>query len=141
MPKAEWGVKRTCLGCGARFYDLKRDPIVCPKCDAELDIAVAQKPKRARPTAVKVDVKKTVDLIDDADTDDDTDSASDDAVLETDNDDGDVIVAKGAGDDDDNESIEEDILLDATDDDADNDADEGADEGADEDDGGKPDKK
>ena len=124
MPKAEWGVKRTCLGCGARFYDLKRDPIVCPKCEAEFDIAVAQKPKRTRPAAAaKAAVKKTDDLIDDADvdTDVDADAGGADAVLETDDDDGDVIVAKGAGDDDDSESIEEDVLLDGTEDDADDD--------------------
>ena len=71
MIKAEWGVKRTCLGCGVRFYDLKRAPIVCPKCGDELDIAVQQKPKRAKPAArkpaAKVVVTKTDDLIDDAD--------------------------------------------------------------------------
>ena len=33
MPKPEWGSKRDCASCGARFYDLKRTPIVCPKCD------------------------------------------------------------------------------------------------------------
>ena len=27
MAKAEWGLKRTCLSCGARFYDLQREPI------------------------------------------------------------------------------------------------------------------
>ena len=30
----KWGKKRECPECGARFYDLKRDPIVCPKCEA-----------------------------------------------------------------------------------------------------------
>ena len=32
--KAERGTKRTCqsASCGARFYDLNRDPIVCPIC-------------------------------------------------------------------------------------------------------------
>ncbi len=137
MPKAEWGVKRTCLGCGARFYDLKRTPIICPKCEVEFDIAVAPKPRRAKPAAaakaaVKAAVKaadeKTEDLIDDADVDADADSntdiESDDPVLETDDDDGDVIVAKGAGDDDDSESIDEDVLLDATDDDTADDADD-----------------
>jgi uncharacterized protein (TIGR02300 family) len=119
MQKAEWGVKRTCLSCGARFYDLKRTPVVCPKCGEELDIAVQQKPKRLKPaafrkTAAKAVAKKTDDLIDDADSADDVDvdSVSDDAVIETDDDDSDVIVAKGADDDDDSESIEEDVLLD-----------------------------
>jgi uncharacterized protein (TIGR02300 family) len=31
---AERGTKRTCQGCGARFYDLNRDPITCPLCSA-----------------------------------------------------------------------------------------------------------
>jgi uncharacterized protein (TIGR02300 family) len=32
--KAERGTKRTCQNteCGSRFYDLNRDPIVCPIC-------------------------------------------------------------------------------------------------------------
>lgn len=33
MAKAELGLKRTCVNCGARFYDLNREPPVCPKCD------------------------------------------------------------------------------------------------------------
>lgn len=30
-------MKRTCYGCGARFYDLHRSPIVCPVCNAVYD--------------------------------------------------------------------------------------------------------
>jgi uncharacterized protein (TIGR02300 family) len=29
---AELGTKRTCPSCAARFYDLMKDPITCPKC-------------------------------------------------------------------------------------------------------------
>jgi len=29
---AELGTKRTCPSCAARFYDLLKDPITCPKC-------------------------------------------------------------------------------------------------------------
>ncbi|ALA17117.1 MULTISPECIES: TIGR02300 family protein [unclassified Chelatococcus] len=32
MAKPELGTKRQCLSCGAKFYDLNKDPIVCPKC-------------------------------------------------------------------------------------------------------------
>jgi hypothetical protein len=28
------GTKRTCLACEVRFYDLARNPIVCPSCGA-----------------------------------------------------------------------------------------------------------
>ena len=34
MAKPELGTKRQCLSCGAKFYDLGRDPITCPKCSA-----------------------------------------------------------------------------------------------------------
>ncbi len=139
MLNAEWGVKRTCLGCGVRFYDLKRTPIVFPKCGDEFDIAVPQKPKRSRPAAkkpaAKVVVTNTDDLIDDADAADDADdveidadSASDDAVLETDDDDSDVIATKGGDDDDESESIEENVLLDDADDADKDDADENGDD-------------
>ncbi len=32
MAKPELGAKRQCQNCGAKFFDLNRDPIVCPKC-------------------------------------------------------------------------------------------------------------
>ena len=48
MVKAKWGIKRSCLGCGAHFYDLKRSPIVCPKCGVEFDPVVSNKPTRTR---------------------------------------------------------------------------------------------
>lgn len=34
--KAERGTKRTCQNpeCGSRFYDLNRDPVVCPVCES-----------------------------------------------------------------------------------------------------------
>ena len=33
MAKAELGTKRLCANCGAKFYDLNKDPIHCPKCE------------------------------------------------------------------------------------------------------------
>ncbi|MGE0726183.1 MAG: TIGR02300 family protein, partial [Alphaproteobacteria bacterium] len=35
--KASWGTKRTCQSCAARFYDLNKGPIKCPKCGREHD--------------------------------------------------------------------------------------------------------
>src|SRR5215469_3598110 len=32
--KAERGAKRVCQSCGSKFYDLNRDPIVCPACQS-----------------------------------------------------------------------------------------------------------
>ena len=47
VAKPEWGMKRLCRSCGARFYDLGRKPIVCPKCDAAHDPDPADKPRRS----------------------------------------------------------------------------------------------
>jgi uncharacterized protein (TIGR02300 family) len=35
MAKPELGTKRVCVACGARFYDLMRQPAICPKCGTE----------------------------------------------------------------------------------------------------------
>ncbi len=46
MAKPEWGTKRVCGSCGSRFYDLHREPVVCPKCAAERPADAAVKGKR-----------------------------------------------------------------------------------------------
>jgi len=51
LAKPEWELKRMCLGCGARFYDMTRDPIVCPKCEAVFDPLALLKPRRSRAAA------------------------------------------------------------------------------------------
>ena len=48
MAKTAWGMKRACQGCGARFYDLQRNPIVCPKCATVYDPDSAQRTRRSR---------------------------------------------------------------------------------------------
>ncbi len=32
--RAERGAKRVCQSCGSKFYDLLRDPIICPICQS-----------------------------------------------------------------------------------------------------------
>ena len=32
MVKESWGSKRTCPKCETRFYDLNKDPLICPNC-------------------------------------------------------------------------------------------------------------
>ena len=46
MAKPELGLKRTCVACGTRFYDLTRSPAVCPKCGTEQP-AEQPRPRRA----------------------------------------------------------------------------------------------
>ncbi len=40
MAKPELGTKRLCANCGAKFYDLGKDPIVCPKCETVFVVPV-----------------------------------------------------------------------------------------------------
>ena len=46
------GVKRQCPSCGARFYDLGKRPVVCPRCKSEVDLARVRK-KAAAPAPVE----------------------------------------------------------------------------------------
>jgi uncharacterized protein (TIGR02300 family) len=48
LAKPELGNKHQCQNCGAKFFDLNKDPIVCPKCGTVFQGAAAA---RARPTS------------------------------------------------------------------------------------------
>ena len=48
MVKPAWGMKRTCQGCGAHFYDLRKDPIICPKCATVYDPDTVSRTRRGR---------------------------------------------------------------------------------------------
>jgi uncharacterized protein (TIGR02300 family) len=38
MTKPQLGTKHLCAHCGAKFYDLHRSPITCPKCGTIFDV-------------------------------------------------------------------------------------------------------
>jgi uncharacterized protein (TIGR02300 family) len=70
VAKPEWGTKRECTECGGRFYDLNRDPIICPTCDVTFVIPIpkpAAKSKAKAPAPVKpvVVVEKAAEETDD----------------------------------------------------------------------------
>jgi uncharacterized protein (TIGR02300 family) len=60
VAKPEWGTKRICPSCGARYYDLQKDPPVCPSCGTTFDPEALLKSRRARPAPVEEVVKKVV---------------------------------------------------------------------------------
>jgi uncharacterized protein (TIGR02300 family) len=68
LAKPEWGTKRICPSCGARYYDLMRDPVVCPKCSTPFDPEAFLKARRSRPA---VPVEKEIEPVgaDDIDAD------------------------------------------------------------------------
>ena len=110
--KAARGTKRTCQNddCGSRFYDLNRDPIVCPICDTEYVLATAPAPEpepepakeepkeKATETASggddALDAAESIEDIEDADDDDDDDN---DTFLATDDDQDDNAVPEIIG--------------------------------------------
>jgi uncharacterized protein (TIGR02300 family) len=51
VAKPEWGTKRICPSCGTRYYDLLREPVVCPKCSTPFDPEAFLKSRRSRPAA------------------------------------------------------------------------------------------
>ena len=51
MAKPALGTKRICTGCEAKFYDLGKDPIVCPSCDTVYVIPKAPPPRGGRASA------------------------------------------------------------------------------------------
>ncbi len=55
MVKPELGVKRVCVSCGTRFYDLMRTPAVCPKCSTEQPV---EQPRARRPSGNLADEKR-----------------------------------------------------------------------------------
>jgi uncharacterized protein (TIGR02300 family) len=91
VAKPELGAKRQCQSCATKFYDLGRDPIVCPKCGTIFQVALARVPARAEVeeepdvekegvetvpldeveesenAAETIDVDEDVELVDDAD--------------------------------------------------------------------------
>ena len=92
MVKASWGTKRTCQNCAARFYDLNKSPIKCPKCGREHDredfvkvrrgrgatAAAAAATAAAAAAAAKLAAKKKAEDADDAAPDAEGDEALED---------------------------------------------------------------
>ncbi len=114
MPKPELGTKRTCLACGARFYDFgKTVDLACPACGAAFDleqVARARRPRNpvralagaAKPAVVEADedeVDETVEADEvDEDVDEDVEEVDD---SDTEADEPDVPVADDEEEDDD----------------------------------------
>ncbi len=125
MAKPELGSKRQCLNCGAKFFDMNRDPILCPKCGTVFQVAPPTRAQRATAaaTAASDDDEPAVEgaevvSLEDADAeaaekvvggDDDIeiedDVAADDTFLEEEEEDGDDVSDLIDGDiEDDDES-------------------------------------
>lgn len=107
MPKEEWGTKRLCPHCAARFYDLGNDPMTCPACGNEFTVESLTQTRGRSLVSEKTSSKNTDaaddELLEEDDLDADESGDLDDDLLEEDDDDGDVSldeIADVGGDDD-----------------------------------------
>jgi len=53
VAKPELGTKRLCASCGVKFYDLSKEPIVCPKCHTVMTVTAASARARPEPVAAR----------------------------------------------------------------------------------------
>jgi uncharacterized protein (TIGR02300 family) len=79
VARLEWGTKRICPTCGTRYYDLLREPVICPKCDTPYDPEAFLKSRRARPAA---SVEKEIQPVGAEDVDPDLETEEADVVEE-----------------------------------------------------------
>ncbi len=87
MAKPELGTKRVCVACGTRFYDLTKNPAVCPKCGTEQPVELPRprrsggnvvedkRPKKPVPAPEEADVE--VEGVEDVEEEDVIEDASD----------------------------------------------------------------
>jgi uncharacterized protein (TIGR02300 family) len=99
VAKPEWGTKRQCGKCGARFYDLANDPIVCPSCGVthvpEIILKSRAPQAEEAPKPVKAPVKVPDEEVAEVEADDD------DEDLEVDDDDDDAVLGEELEDEED----------------------------------------
>lgn len=123
MARPELGLKRQCMNCGAKFYDLARDPATCPKCGSVYQAVAPSRvsaPALSRTTSAQQDdedetdekgpemvsldeVEAAEDDVDTATDDDSTDDAAGDDDADT------FLEEEDAGDDDVSDLIDGDI--------------------------------
>ena len=78
MAKPELGIKRVCVACGTKFYDLQKTPAVCPKCATEQP-AEQPRPRRSGGNVLEDKRPKKPVVAEDADTDVEVEAVDDEA--------------------------------------------------------------
>jgi uncharacterized protein (TIGR02300 family) len=117
VAKPELGIKRLCAGCGAKFYDLSKTPIVCPKCSTVYEVTLprggkSDSARHAAPAAAAEPEAAEVETValDEADADtsgrvkadvpESVDDIETDETIEDDDDDSTFIAEDEEGDED-----------------------------------------
>ena len=85
MVDPKFGTKRVCEACGGKFYDLNKNPVVCPLCGHSFDPNAASTP--VAPVAEVAPVQDPPEKDDDETPKDENEISLDD-IVEEDGDDG-----------------------------------------------------
>ncbi|MGB4107596.1 MAG: TIGR02300 family protein [Alphaproteobacteria bacterium] len=97
------GLKRVCVSCGIRFYDLNKRPIHCPNCQTEFSGEIKLKGRRGRVAAVEVEEVIKAKVVPVANDDQSTDvEAREEGIVSLE----DVEALENAGADEDGDEIE-----------------------------------
>lgn len=116
MASSALGTKRHCQSCSGKFYDLNKDPIICPLCNTAFDPEVLLKSRRSKPVAAlpskpaaaPAENENTDDSIEEDIEDVDNDIENEDEVLD---DDSDLIVVSKDGDEEEAGAGPDDLAL------------------------------
>ena len=96
------GLKRICMSCGARFYDLGKKPIICPSCSTEFTGEIKVKTRRGRLPAEVADAPEEVE--------DDVAVGKSEAETEEAESDEETVSLEEISEDDDSDEDDEDML-------------------------------
>ena len=117
VTKPNLGKKRTCQSCEARFFDLNKNPAICPKCGEKYKIPVTKARKILPPDqkATNVDAAESNQLAEDAKieplttelNDSDPENINDELEAELDDDLDDSLMENTSELDEDNDGISE----------------------------------
>lgn len=109
LVKADLGLKRVCPQCAARFYDLQKRPIECPKCQFSFEPEAMYKQRRPRqPEAVVAQAVPADAEDEDGENEDEEEEAdAEEKVVEPIADEAPIQVAATGEDEDEEEAAEE----------------------------------
>jgi uncharacterized protein (TIGR02300 family) len=111
LVKADLGTKRACPSCAARFYDLSKRPIECPKCGFSFEPEALYKQRRGRqpePAAGVVPASQAEDEeSDDEEEDGESEEEEEEAVEEA------PLIVAATGEDEDETAEEEEAEADS----------------------------
>lgn len=113
MSKEKRGNKRLCENCGAKFYDLGKEPAVCPACNTEIVVAKPKTKEPEKPKVVEEEKPKPAETESAKKSDDDEPEfvSLDEAAAEEEEDEDAKLADLGDDDEDIPDSDDEDVFL------------------------------